>query len=396
MADEPRTVSRRERREAEAHPDAPTAMGGQPPTGEQPQTMGGQPPTGEQPQMMGGQPRTGEQPQMMGGQSPEIQAGYMFTSEMPTARVAAAAQPEPQDGTLSRRDRRRLERLEKPMETWTAEEEQRHTGQVPTMTPGVIAQQEALAQQRAAAAQQDAHLATGGTPLAAQGAAGAQQMGLEPATPGGVPPSLQHLFPPAALQGGAAVPQQEGQVPHPQPTQPSIDQHGRLVSPGGPQPFEVPSFADTQSGGAGATGFPPQGVPPVPQQYGAHAAAFEAMVSGAPLTAQGKPLTIQVPQVGGPLQPPGPYAPPGVDAYGAMPQGAGQALVVPGTGTLRSAMGTGTLRTVPGTGAIPRPIVEVQPAGGLRHFGWAHLSLLAAAAFALGLVVYTVAASQGN
>jgi len=95
--------------------------------------------------------------------------------------------------------------------------------------------------------------------------------------------------------------------------------------------------------------------------------------------------------MGGPLTGQSPVAP-----GGAVAQGAGQALVVPGTGTLRSAMGTGTIRSVPGTGTIPRPVVEVQPAGGLRHFGWAHLSLLAAAAFALGLVVYTVAAAQGH
>jgi hypothetical protein len=65
-------------------------------------------------------------------------------------------------------------------------------------------------------------------------------------------------------------------------------------------------------------------------------------------------------------------------------------MVIPGTGTIQTT--TGTLRTIPGTGTIPRPVVEIQPAGGVRHFGWAQLGLLAAAAFALGVVIWNVAA----
>jgi len=430
MADEPRPLSRRERREAEARAAAPGAVDGQASTmGGSASTMGGQvsqQPSGSSPAASNRAPAP--TPQVpTGGQSPEIQAGFAFTSELPLASAAAVAVPGTSEGTLSRRDRRRLERLEQPMETWTAEEEMRHTGQTPTMTPEVIAQQEALARQRAAAAQQDAQLATGGGATT-----GGQQANQAPATPGGVPASLQHLFPPAALQGGQAAGQQaQRPAPPSQPAQPSIDSHGRLVSPDGSQSFDVPTFADAQPGGGPPTGGVPQGATDQqaqqgqpsgtapPQQHDFHAAAFEAMVSGDPAqaqgkppTVQGKPPTIQVPQAPGAFQPPGPYAPPGMDGVaamggpltgqspvapgGAVAQGAGQALVVPGTGTLRSAMGTGTIRSVPGTGTIPRPVVEVQPAGGLRHFGWAHLSLLAAAAFALGLVVYTVAAAQGH
>ena len=74
----------------------------------------------------------------------------------------AAPEAVEQDASaVSRRDRRRLERLEQPMETWTAVEEAHHTGQVPTMTPEVIAQQEELARRRAAEAQQDAQRVTG-------------------------------------------------------------------------------------------------------------------------------------------------------------------------------------------------------------------------------------------
>lgn len=54
------------------------------------------------------------------------------------------------DGTpLNRRDRRRLERAARPMETWTAEEEMIATGQLPAMTPERIAEQEAIARQKA-------------------------------------------------------------------------------------------------------------------------------------------------------------------------------------------------------------------------------------------------------
>jgi hypothetical protein len=424
MADEPRPLSRRERRESEARAGAPGSVSGELPT------VGGREPPPERESPRSGRqagstaeasaitgerpPVASKQPSPTVTQSPEIHAGFAFTTELPLASAAAVSTPQPNnsDGSLSRRDRRRLERLEQPMETWTAEEEQRHTGQVPTMTPEVIAQQEALARQRAAAAQQDARLATGGIPLVEGAPSGGQPGGLAPA--GGVPAALQHLFPPAAYQGGQPPPppaQPQNAPRRPQPAQPSIDSHGRLIAPDGSQVFDVPSLVDGQPSGEIPIGDAAQGAA-VPQSDGYHAAAFEAMVAGGAPPTQGKPPTIHVPQVPGPFQPPGPFAPPGPDAVAAMSgpptgqypiapggmvaPGAGQAMVVPGTGTLRTTQGTGTIRSIPGTGAIPRPIVEVQPAGGLRHFGWAHLSLLAAAAFALGLVVYTVATAQGN
>lgn len=61
------------------------------------------------------------------------------------------------EGTiLSRRERRRLERLAHPVETWTAEEEMLATGQIPTMTPERIAEQEQIERERAEAAQHEA------------------------------------------------------------------------------------------------------------------------------------------------------------------------------------------------------------------------------------------------
>ena len=56
----------------------------------------------------------------------------------------------------SRRERRRMERLAHPVETWTAEEEMIATGQMPAMTPDLIAEHEQLARERAAAEQADA------------------------------------------------------------------------------------------------------------------------------------------------------------------------------------------------------------------------------------------------
>ena len=426
MADASGTVSRRERREAAER----TSGGGSPTTGSIP--TGSIPLARGNPGGLGGPATVGIPVERPTTQDPAIQSGLVYTSEMPTSeaaqyrRAASLAAPEPSESTLSRRDRRRIERLDHPVETWTAEEESRHTGQTPTMTPELIAQQEAAARQRAAATQAEALAATGGIPQAGVLGQQAQRAGMplqQPqGPPGSVPPSLQHLFPPQPGQapqgapGGLRIPQgAQGQQPARPPQQqvaPSIDEFGRLVAPGAPAPT-IPGFANpTPVSGMAAPGGTPDR-PPAPQ-FGAQAAAFEALVAGADGQQQGppqgKPPTTPVTQVPGagqpsPFQPAGPYAPPGspvamgfdpatgqyapIPAEGAAP---GQGMVVPGTGTLRTATMTGTIRTIPGTGAIPRPVVDVQPAGGVRHFGWVQLLLLAAAAFALGIVVWNVAA----
>ncbi len=85
---------------------------------------------------------------------------------------------------------------------------------------------------------------------------------------------------------------------------------------------------------------------------------------------------------------------------GPSPYPPGTALSPIVTGMLRPVPGaTGTMRAVPGagpmTGTIPRPIIEVQPAGGAREFGWQHIALLAAAAFVLGLVVWKISGLGG-
>ncbi|WP_084038040.1 hypothetical protein [Demequina sp. NBRC 110053] len=73
---------------------------------------------------------------------------------------------------LSRRDRRRLERAERPMETWTAEEEMLATGQIPAMTPERIAEQERIAREKAEEAQREALTASEQIPAAPSDARG--------------------------------------------------------------------------------------------------------------------------------------------------------------------------------------------------------------------------------
>lgn len=74
------------------------------------------------------------------------------TGEIPAVDSAGRA--------ISRRDRRRLERLARPMESWTAEEEMIATGQIPAMTPERIAEQERLAREAAERSARDAQTAS--------------------------------------------------------------------------------------------------------------------------------------------------------------------------------------------------------------------------------------------
>lgn len=82
-------------------------------------------------------------------------------SEIPTTTI---------DGRLlTRKERRRLERTVVPIETWTAEEEARATGQIPAMTPERIAEQEAIARaerEKAEQAQLEAEAAAADVPVA--------------------------------------------------------------------------------------------------------------------------------------------------------------------------------------------------------------------------------------
>jgi hypothetical protein len=155
-----------------------------------------------------------------------------LSGEIPTTASVPEAKPDTQ--SLSRRDRRRLERVAHPVETWTAEEEMIATGQIPTVTPEVIAEQERIAREKAAQAQAEAEAASAelrrvsltetstqraaevmgaspsgdispepdAAPLAAS-SPGAADSAATPWVEDPAPPSLQNLFPPGSLQARA-------------------------------------------------------------------------------------------------------------------------------------------------------------------------------------------------
>jgi hypothetical protein len=75
-----------------------------------------------------------------------------------TQALPVAGEPETVS-IMSRRERRRLERLANPLETWTEEEELIATGQMPAMTPEVLAEQDRIAAERAEAERAEAERA---------------------------------------------------------------------------------------------------------------------------------------------------------------------------------------------------------------------------------------------
>ena len=83
----------------------------------------------------------------------------------------------PDGRVLTRRERRRLERLQSPVETWTAEEEMIATGQIPAMTPERIAEQERIAREKAEQAQADALTASQEMPTVTGGQATSAEAG---------------------------------------------------------------------------------------------------------------------------------------------------------------------------------------------------------------------------
>ena len=78
---------------------------------------------------------------------------YALAQGLVTGEIPAIG---PDGAPLTRRDRRRLERLVNPMEAWTAEEEMIATGQIPVLTPERIAEQERAARLKAEQAAQEA------------------------------------------------------------------------------------------------------------------------------------------------------------------------------------------------------------------------------------------------
>ncbi|WP_062201728.1 hypothetical protein [Demequina salsinemoris] len=77
--------------------------------------------------------------------------------DLATSQTAAIGR----DGRpLTRKERRALERAQRPMETWTAEEEMLATGQLPAMTPEAVAAEERNARERAEQAAREAEAAS--------------------------------------------------------------------------------------------------------------------------------------------------------------------------------------------------------------------------------------------
>ncbi len=88
----------------------------------------------------------------------EEEAADRAASQDPTVALHHGLAPGEHDeadtdtAAISRRDRRRMERLSHPLEAWTAEEEMLVTGQIPAMTPQRIAEQERISREKAAMA----------------------------------------------------------------------------------------------------------------------------------------------------------------------------------------------------------------------------------------------------
>lgn len=135
-------------------------------------------------------------------QDPMEFARGIATGEIPA--IGADGKP------MSRRERRRLERIIDPMEAWTEEEERAVTGQIPAITPEVIAEQERIAREKAAAAAAEAEAAS---------------RELQALAPQDTPPPREHAFP---------EPQQPG--PQPQQAFPEVPE----ADPVSPQDFPPP------------------------------------------------------------------------------------------------------------------------------------------------------------
>jgi hypothetical protein len=88
-----------------------------------------------------------------------LQESTSTTAQELTSGELSAIEHE-RDAAFSRRDRRRMERLNHPLEAWTAEEEMLATGQIPAMTPERIAEQERISREKAARAAEEATAAS--------------------------------------------------------------------------------------------------------------------------------------------------------------------------------------------------------------------------------------------
>ncbi len=404
----------------------------------------------------------------------------------------------------SRRERRRMERLAHPVETWTAEEEMIATGQMPAMTPDVIAEQEQIAREKAAA-EQAAALAYAETAreVAAQAAPVVDQAPApepapepepetEPEPPSAVneiPADLRHLFPPGSLQARAFAAQQPvaAEPAHDDPahndpadeirrlTQEAMAGIARANTDATPvvagTEFEPVEFTAPEPAADAAVPELPEGVDvealwnaptvdepvrasifpdsdaeataPAPNDDLAHAPSVHEVPSvngphGQEGGAESAPVwSALVPSISAtqpaPAQPaPAQAAPVQPAAQLAAQSSVQQApsmwdthpLTHPGATPVRELPAepvqqslprpdlTALLGTAPSTGVgqatyqpaelgtstttIPQRLAEPHPGGGARHFRWAHLAVIGATAFLLGVVAWNIATRSGS
>jgi len=410
------------------------------------------------------------------------------------------------ESVVSRRERRRMERLAHPVETWTAEEEMIATGQMPAMTPEVIAEQERIAREKAAQADADARAAAADVqptahaviepmpeaqPEAEQAAqpeaepeAEPEQTAAEPELEydGGIPADLRHLFPSGSLQARAFEAAQAQAAPVPTPLEPvstdAVEEIRRLsqeamaglsraaadasaAEAGNERDTAEPKAAAPQAPESVATEPEPAPEPeqapytqasvveaaegvdvealwnaptvdePVRTPIFPEALASSETVDPAPLqfepaepapvesapaqnvqNAQNAPVTPEraavtplwgapapAAQAGSSLWDTHPLTHPGGTPVRELPtEAVKHELPRPDLTTLLATQATPVVgrpaaTSTETTGAILRPLPEPQAGGGARHFRWAHLAVIGAIAFVLGVVAWNIARS---
>ena len=403
------------------------------------------------------------------------------------------------ESIMSRRERRRLERLTNPLEQWTEEEELIATGQMPAMTPEVIAEQERLANERAAAAayaetaldavvesapdaghpaRESQDLADAGHPARESQDLATPEQPAEPSwepqpTPSAIPADLRHLFPPGSLQARAYEQQQAATAAQPVVTDPAAADEIRqltheamagitrantgatpAVDEQVAEPIEdfpapiaqatpvdvpaLPEGVDVEALWNAPTVDEPvresvlpvresalnteppvdladvpfvQEIPVPTEPTGAESVGvtpvWSALVPAAPA-----PVQEQRPAQVAPVEEPAaptmwdthPFMNPGASPVRELPtEPVRQELPRPDLSALLNTQANPTVgqqaelrstEPLTSTGALPQRVAEPVAGGGTRHFRWAHLAVIGAIAFVLGVLAWNIARSN--
>ncbi|MDE0572794.1 hypothetical protein ON058_05120 [Demequina sp. B12] len=300
---------------------------------------------------------------------------------------------------ISRRERRRMERLEHPVETWTAEEEMIATGQIPAMTPERIAEQEKIARDKAAAAQRDAQTASdeiaqvrgavspqapnSGAPVASPESASPRRSSLIPDTadPAGTadsapaasqswsapqPQSAPHVASAPAAPSAPREPATSQPLPPAQSPQHPTSQHQspQSPSPQSPSPQSQPMTAATPvnaSGPASVVSAPPA------EPASAPASASAPAAPSAPAQEPARPLGMppgMTPEMFDMLFPPGSAQRRLMErqASGEAAESAGSSLTAPSAYSAASAPAATSHVSAPSAASAPAPSAPSQAA----------------------------------